>query len=193
MKKIISCSIFAVTFILSACTTYQYTARQTSVDRQNIAMTPTIVEVKPDYSTRIQVVSDWRDSKEDAMNECKYLAITTKKIDVVVDPIYQIEHKSVKGKYKATLVGFAGHYINSRTLYEDINLLKDLSRDDIEKYLILHNPEVLKYMNKQGEVVNIYHDSGKGKDKAESAPVVQEVQPSSQNNAKKGSQTKNGK
>ena len=30
-------------------------------------------------------------------------------------------------------------------------------REDIEKYLILHNPEVLKYINTQGDVVNIYH------------------------------------
>ena len=44
------------------------------------------------------------------------------------------------------------------TIYEDIKLLEDVKKEDIEKYLILHNPEVIKYMNQKGEVVNIYHN-----------------------------------
>ena len=115
--------------------------------------------VKPDYSKRIEVTSGWCDTKEEAMNECKYVAITSQKIDVVVDPIYKLEMK--KGKlrknFKATLTGFAGYYTNSRTMYEDIEQLKKFSREEIENYLIMHNPEVLKYLNAQGDVVNIYH------------------------------------
>lgn len=159
MKTIIKSSLMAVVLVLSSCSTYQYTARQTNINRQDINMAPTVVDVKPDYSKRIEVTSGWCDTKEEAMNECKYVAITSQKIDVVVDPIYKLEMR--KGKlrrnFKATLTGFAGYYTNSRTMYEDMEQLKKFSREEIENYLIMHNPEVLKYLNAQGDVVNIYH------------------------------------
>ena len=61
-------------------------------------------------------------------------------------------------KYQVTVTGFAGYYKNSRTLFEDIKQLEKVDKAEIEKYLILHNPEVLQYMNQKGEVVNIYHN-----------------------------------
>ncbi|MBR4704545.1 MAG: hypothetical protein IKP02_02960 [Paludibacteraceae bacterium] len=159
MKTILKSSLMAVALVLSSCSTYQYTARQTNINRQDINMAPTVVDVKPDYAKRIEVTSGWCNTKEEAMNECKYMAITTQKIDVVVDPIYKLEFR--KGKlsknFKATLTGFAGYYTNSRTMYEDMEQLKKFSREEIENYLIMHNPEVLKYLNAQGDVVNIFH------------------------------------
>lgn len=159
MKKILLYNIFAVALILSSCSTYQYTSRQTNVNRMNITMAPTIVDVRTDYAKRIEVNSNWCKTEKEAMDECRYSAIINNQIDVVVDPIFKVERRKGHGpkKYKATLTGFAGYYTNSRTLFEDIERLKNFSREDIEKYLILQNPEVLKYMNKQGDVVNIYH------------------------------------
>ena len=176
MKKILSGSIFALAILLSSCSTYQYTARQTTIERQNITMAPTIVDVKPDYTKRVEVTSKWCKTKDEALNECKYNAITTNKIDVVVDPIFKIEYNKgqLSRPYKATLTGFAGYYVNSRTLYEDIAKLKEFSREDIEKYLILHQPEVLQYMNAQGDVVNIYHDENSSKEAVNTSPVVKE-------------------
>ena len=102
------------------------------------------------------------------MAECQYMAITNYKVDIVVDPIYRLEVR--RRKCKATLVGFGGYYINPRTQYEDIQAIQRYSRDDIEKYLILHHTEVLKYMNAKGEVVNIYHNNCPPK-KADKAPA----------------------
>jgi len=159
MKKSLFGSLIMVALVATSCSTYQYTARQTDINRQNITMAPTIVDIRADYNKRIEVTSSWCNTKEEAMNECKYLAITEKKADVVVDPIYKIEFK--KGKlshnYKASLTGFAGYYTNSRSVYEDMEQLQKFSLEDVEKYLIMHNPEVLKYMNAQGDVVNIFH------------------------------------
>lgn len=176
MKKILLGSIFAAVLLLSSCSSYQYTARQTVVERQNITMAPTIVDVKPDYTKRVEVTSKWCKTKDEALNECKYIAITTNSIDVVVDPIFKIEYNKgqLSRPYRATLTGFAGYYVNSRTLYEDIAKLKEFSREDIEKYLILHQPEVLKYMNAEGDVVNIYHNENPDKKDVEPAPVVKE-------------------
>lgn len=158
MKKLFFIALCVLAVIFTGCKSYQYGARQTNINRQDIQATPTVVDVKADFNKRIEVTSDWQKTKEDAMAECRYLAITQNKIDIVVDPVFKVERRS-SSKFKATLTGFAGYYINSRTLYEDVQEVSKFSRDDIEKYLILHSPEVLKYMNAQGEVVNIYHSS----------------------------------
>jgi len=177
MKKIIFATICLLAITLTGCTTYQYSARQAGINRQDIQATPTIVDVKADFTKRVEVTSGWCPTKSDAMAECNYRAITENKIDLVVDPIYKIEYRILKRKFKASLIGFAGYYTNSRTQIEDMELIKKLTREDIEKYLIMHNPEVLKYMNAQGEVVNIYHNDGQKKccKQEEPAPVEAKV------------------
>ena len=177
MKRLFFATITVLAFTLTGCSTYQYSARQAGINRQDIQATPTIVDVKADFSKRVEVTSGWCPTKSDAMAECNYRAITENKIDLVVDPIYKIEYRILKRKFKASLIGFAGYYTNSRTQIEDMELIKKLTREDIEKYLIMHNPEVLKYMNAQGEVVNIYHNDGQKKccKQAEPAPVEDKV------------------
>ena len=95
-------------------------------------------------------------SLAEAKEEARYLAVTDNKCDVIVDPIYKIEHRS--RTYKAYLTGFAGYYQNPRTLYEDIQMYKDVKKEDIEKYLILKDPSILGLMHPAGpsEVVNIF-------------------------------------
>jgi hypothetical protein len=193
MKKILLGSIFAIALVLNGCSTYQYTSRQTNVQRENITMSPTIVDVRPDYEKRVEVTSGWCKTKEIAMDECRYNAIVNNKIDVVVDPIFKVEINKARSskKYRATLTGFAGYYTNSRTLFEDIERLKNFSREDIEKYLILQNPEVLKYMNKEeGDVVNIYHNETTSTNKVEPTSTVVKEQGKVEN---KTPQKKRGK
>ena len=174
MKKIIFATICLLAITLTGCTTYQYSARQAGINRRDIQATPTVVDVKADFNKRVEATSKWQPTKEDAMAECNYIAITENKIDIVVDPIYKIEYRPIKRKFKASLIGFGGYYTNSRTQIEDMENIKKFTREDIEKYLIMHNPEVLKYMNAQGEVVNIYHNEGPKKcckPQEEPAPV----------------------
>ena len=154
MKKIIIVSVALAIFC--SCSTYRYSARNVSIENHNISATPTVVDVEVDYTRRILETSRKCKTQVEAMQEAKYLAITNNKIDILVDMIYKIEKRGLK--YIATVSGFAGHYKNSRSLYEDIKLLKDVGKEDVEKYLILHNPEVLQYVNQKGEVVNIYHN-----------------------------------
>ncbi len=157
MKKYIFLS-FVATICFSSCTTYQYTSRQANIERKNIVASSTIVDVKADYGKRVEATSTRQKDLENAKREAQYLAITQNKIDVVVDPIYKIAERS--GKFQVTLTGFAGYYTNSRTFYEDLQLLHEIDREDIEKYLLLHNPEILKYLdekNHHSEVININH------------------------------------
>lgn len=176
MKKINIIGIGLVTMLLASCSTYQYTARQTDVQRQDITALPSVVDINPNYSKRIEVVSNWHRSKEDALNECRYIAIISNKIDVVVDPIFKIQYRPWKSRkrYQATLTGFAGYYTNQRTIYEDIEQFKKFTREEIENYLIFHNPSTLQYINATSDVINIYHENGvKGKP----APQPSEEQP----------------
>ncbi len=146
----------------TSCSTYQYTSRNTAIETKNIVMSPTVVDVKADYTKRIVVTSRRCKTQQEAMQEARYLAVTQNQIDVVVDPIYKVERRS--RRYQVTLTGFAGYFVNSRTLYEDVKLLHEIDREDIEKYLILHQPEVLQYMyDDKSEVININHYEDKGK------------------------------
>lgn len=149
--------LFAIAALfLGSCSTYQYTSRNVKVNTQSISVTPTIVDVRVDYTKRITETSQFHKSKQDALDEAKYQAIQKNKIDILIDPIFKVEYKHFR--YQASVTGFAGYYTNSRTLHDDILQYKDVTKDDIEKYLILHNPEVIKYLNQKGEVININHN-----------------------------------
>lgn len=141
---------------LCSCSTYKYTSRQVAIDNHNISASPTVVDVQVDYTKRITVTSDKFKTPTEAMQEAKYRAITENGIDILVDMISKTEKRGKK--YQVTVTGFAGYYKNSRTLFEDIKQLEKIDKAEIEKYLILHNPDVLQYMNQKGEVVNIYHN-----------------------------------
>ena len=157
MKTIkIFAAFIVASFVLSACSSYSYTSRSTMVNRENIQTTAMIVDVRPDFSKRIATESHRCKTLSEAREEAKYLAVTGNKCDVIVDPVFKIECKS--RKYKAYLTGFAGYYQNPRTLFEDIQLLKGVSKEDIEKYLMLKDPSIVGLLNpsNQSEVINIF-------------------------------------
>lgn len=159
MKKILFVALCAIA--LSSCTMYQYTGRDAAINRQNMQATATIVDVRADFTKRVNATSNWQPSCEEAMAECKYMAITTGNIDIVVDPIYQIQYRphKLRKKYRATLTGFGGYYINPRTPLEDMNQVKDFTREQIENYLLMHGTEILPYLYQpkfgEGDVINI--------------------------------------
>lgn len=157
-------AVVVAALALSSCTTYSYTSRSTTVVRENIDGTAMIVDVRPDFNKHIATESRRCKTPNEAREEAKYLAITNNKCDVIVDPVYKIEQRGMK--FKAYLVGFAGYYENPRTLYEDIKLLKSISKEDIEKYLILKDPSVLEMINKVGnsQVININESKPAPKD-----------------------------
>ncbi len=156
MKRRISIIVLAATACLCSCSTYKYSAREVFIENRNIIAAPTVVDVDVDYSKRITETSRKCKTQSEAMQEAKYKAITNNGIDILVDMVCKIEKRG--GRYSATVTGFAGYYKNFRTLYEDIRLMSDVDKEDIEKYLLLHNPETIKYINQKGEVVNIYHN-----------------------------------
>lgn len=157
--NIITLVVVAIAFC--SCSTYHYTSREAFINNHNIEATPTVVDVRVDYKKRITVTSSECKTLDEALNEARYNALIDNNIDVLVDMVYKVIQTG--RRYKAIVTGFAGYYTNSRTFYEDIKLLQNVTMEDVEKYLILHNPEVIKYINDKGEVVNIYHNENPSK------------------------------
>lgn len=148
--------LIAIAIAFCSCSTYRYTSRETYIDQQNIKATPTVVDLRVDYSKRVIETSGKCRTPEDALSEAKFNAVVHNNIDVLVDMVYKMEKRLFK--YQATVFGYAGYFRNSRSLYEDIKLLEKVDKEDVEKYIILNDPEALKYINQKGDVVNIYHD-----------------------------------
>lgn len=174
--KTIKLSILSLTVLaLAACGSSSsvitsYTSRSNNIENVNISATKTIVDVTPDFSRRITAQSQPCLTIEDAKEEAKYNAIIDNKIDIVVDPIYKIEMRN--GRYTAYLTGFAGRYANPRTNLGEIQLLENISKDNIEKYLLLKaDPQIVKYIYPQQECggVVINHNA---KPQKEVAPAV---------------------
>lgn len=159
--QILAVAVFAL--VATSCTTYSYTSRSVSIAQSmDVQPTTTLVDVKPDFTKRISESSSWCKSENEAMGEVKYNAIVNNKIDIVVDPIYKV---AVKGRRcMVTLTGYAGYYVNPRTMIENIGQLKNIDKADIEKYLILkQDPQIIKYLydNKEGNTVTINHNEKK--------------------------------
>ncbi len=153
-------AVVVAALALSSCSSYSFTSRSTKIEQENITAVGMLVDVRPDFTKRIIAESSKCKTPMQAKEEAKYIAVTSNNCDVIVDPIYKVEKR---GRfYRAYLTGFAGFFKNPRTLYEDINLLKGVSRDDIEKYLILKDPSLLELINPapNSEIINIY-DGGK--------------------------------
>lgn len=147
--------VLIAAIFLSSCSGIQYTSRQVNVNRSDIIASPTIVDIHVDYGKRICVVSQLHKTLQEAMQEVRYEALVQGNADVIVDPIFKAEKKGCR--YRVSLTGFAGYYENSRTIYEEVQRLHQIDKADIEKYLMLHHPEALRYMNREGEVIQICH------------------------------------
>ena len=162
--------ISAVALVMASCSGYKSTystSRVISVSQDTkILPTRTIVDVQPDFTRRITVTTNTFQTKDEALSDANYRAITENRIDIVVDPIYKIEMD--KTGFRVTLTGYAGMFVNPRTVLQDIQQHDVLTVEQIEKYLMLkENPEILKYMykDKGDNIITINHDDGASAEK----------------------------
>ncbi len=171
--KIIMMSLVVLAF--ASCKTYQHTSRMTNIQNQPIMTNQTRVDVRCDFTKRVVAESGWCGSREAAMQEANYKAILNNNIDIVVSPIYSIQIKPTKRLgYKAALTGLAGYYENPQTitLKQQVEELNSISREDIEKYLLLYNDNSLQYLYPVTDMQSIVINAG---DAESAAPVS--VQP----------------
>lgn len=155
-------AMLTVVSFLTSCTVYQYTARQTDIRDRGIDGTDQRAGIKVDYNKRVTATSNYQITRADAINEAEFLCIQDEKIDVVVDPIYKIEHNplKIKKQYRATIIGFAGKFEEQPTLIEES---KKYTLEEIEKFKLLNDPSFLEYYYRApqgGDTYNYFIKSG---------------------------------
>ena len=148
MKKVFFFAMLLLScWWMTSCTTYSYMGRQVDVRARNIDMEEQMAGVVVDYSRTVTATSDYQLTKRDAIAEAEYKCIQFSQIDVVVDPIYQVEYNpfKIKMRYRATIVGFAGKYEQRPNKLDNT---KQYSIEEIEKYKLLTDPDFPQYYYK---------------------------------------------
>lgn len=145
MKKALFFAVLLLSCLwMTSCTTYSFMGRQVDVRGRNIDMEEQMAGVVVDYSRTVTATSEYQLTKRDAIAEAEYKCIQSSKIDVVVDPMYQVEYNpfKIKMRYKATIVGFAGKYEQRPNKLDNT---KQYSTEEIEKYKLLTDPNFPQY------------------------------------------------
>ncbi|MBR1877519.1 MAG: hypothetical protein IJ814_00790 [Paludibacteraceae bacterium] len=167
---------------LASCTTYQFTARQTEINRRQMDTKNQRAALQIDYNHKVTATSNYQITRKDAIAEAEFMCIEAEQIDVVVDPIYKIEFNPFKFKknFRATIIGFAGKYEEKENLLDES---KKYTIEDIEKYKLLYDPSFLPYYYQQpipsgGDVYNYYIKSDVGPAAPTKSPIVNRTSPS---------------
>ncbi len=155
MKTIAKLSfIFTIALACASCsqTIYSYTSRSEKIKSVELQATKTLVDIDVDFKQRITAESDWCMTEQEARNEAQYKAVTSGKADIIVDPIFRTEYRTKEQyAYKVYVTGYAGFYTNPRPAIQDIQQLKDVDMENIEKHILLNHPEMLPELRKANE------------------------------------------
>lgn len=164
------------------CSSYTYTSRSTKVNRRNVNASEQVADLTIDYQKKVTATSDLLKSSAQAKEQAMYQCIMNNNVDVVVDPIFQVERRGFKW-YRATVTGFAGYYKVGKT---DIDRLieKGYTKEDIEKYLLLSDPDFAKNLYGKSSCGNVYNIKCETKN-VKSSPAAQFDAPKKQPKAKK--------
>ena len=130
MKKINFLFFVAITILATSCSKNYYSHRSVNVDHKNFMVTPVVADISVDFSKKITATSTKQKSVNAAKDMAYYKAVTENNIDVLVDPIYNIEQTDKilfwGGKVTASISGFGAKYTNTRKLNE---VVKDYNMD----------------------------------------------------------------
>ncbi len=158
MKTVTKLSIVLMTICsLASCskTFYSYTSRSEKIKSVELQATKTLVDINVDFKHRVTAESDWCFTEQEARNEAQYKAVTTGDADIIVDPIFRTERRTDDKKcFKVYVTGYAGFYVNPRPAIQDIQQLKDVDMENIEKHILLNHPEMLPELRKAKEENN---------------------------------------
>lgn len=173
MKKgnlILSLALGTIGLCLIGCSSYSYTSRSTSINEFTVQSNSPAADVEIDYKHKVTASSDYQKFPAQAKQNALYKCILENNIDVVVDPIFQMEQRGMSN-YRATIHGFAGYYKEGKTGI-DATVEKKYTKEDIEKYLLLTDPSFYQYYyaKDKGNVYNIKTTAAPAK----LAPVIQQ-------------------
>lgn len=157
---------------LSSCSSFQYTARQTNVQRHAIDTHEQMAGIDVDYNRQVTATSDFQLTRQAAIQEAEYICIQQSKVDVVVDPIIKVEYNPcrLKMRYRATITGYAGMYKEEPTRLEKS---KEYTLEEIEKFKLLTDPTFPQYYYNNGtQGDHYYFGTMGGESKKESSSLM---------------------
>lgn len=160
MKQSLYFPLLLLAVVLSSCSTYQFSARQTDIRQRSIDSKEQMASIDVNYDRTVTATSDYQLTRKDAIAEAEFLCIQEAKIDVVVDPIFKIEYNpfKMKKRFKATIVGYAGKYKEEPNRLDDS---KNYTLEEIEKFKLLYDPNFPKvYYQKSNIVGDTYYFNG---------------------------------
>lgn len=130
MKKINFLIFVAFSILATSCSKNYYSHRSVNVERKDFMVTPVVADISVDFSKKISATSTKLKTVNAAKDMAYYKAVTENNIDVLVDPIYNIEQTDKilfwGGKVTASISGFGAKYTNTRKLNE---VVKDYNID----------------------------------------------------------------
>ena len=138
-----------------SCSSYSYTSRSTDVRQRVINSSQATADLEINFQKKVTASSDWQKTPKQAMQHAIYQCIMNNNIDVVVDPIFQVETRSMTGS-RATVTGFAGNYKLGVNAFQEV-IDKNYKQEDIEKYLLLTDPNFAQYYYQGGSKGNVYN------------------------------------
>ena len=140
----------------ASCTTFSYTSRSTSVRQRAIASREATADIEINYQKKVTATSDFQKFQNQAKQQAVYQCIMNSGIDVLIDPIFQIESRPITG-YRATVTGFAGYYKVGKNDLDQV-VEKNYKQEDIDKYLLLTDPSYYPYYyQKESHSGNVYN------------------------------------
>lgn len=174
MKKLcLFIPLFVLGCLLPSCKTYQHTSRTSAIQQRGIAAHQMTADMRVDFSVKVNGESR-RDclSRREAIENALNNAIFAAHVDVVIDPIYEVEIHRKFGRihYYAKVTGFAGYYNKVETIDEidkEVQRVSNLSMDDIVKYKLLTDPNFVDQYYQRDMIdnsnrTNIYFNNGNG-------------------------------
>lgn len=140
----------------ASCTTYSYTSRSTSVRQRTIDSREATADIEINYQKKVTATSDFQKFPNQAKQQAVYQCILNNGIDILIDPIFQVESRPVTG-YRATVTGFAGYYKVGKNGLDEV-VEKNYKQSDIDKYLLLTDPSYYQYYyQKESNSGNVYN------------------------------------
>jgi hypothetical protein len=152
---LIALALGAITLVQVGCTTYDFTSRSNKVNALDIDSNKQFADIEVNYQKNVTATSDFQKFPNQARQQAVFQCIMNNDIDVLVDPIFQVEHRPVTG-YRATVSGFAGYYKVGKDGLDQI-VEKKYSKETIEKYLLLTNPDFYQYYYQKSSDGNVYN------------------------------------
>ena len=122
MKKINYLFFVAILLFATSCSRSFYSHHSVNIERKDFMATPVVADISVDFSKKVSATSDKKKTVNAAKDQAYYRAVTGNNIDVLVDPIYNIEQTDKilfwGGKVTASISGFGAKYTNARKLNE---------------------------------------------------------------------------